>query len=181
MKNTILKKILYTGLLAGSLAACGDDPALVGTNNPYGAAGTCQVPMGIKDRTVMTVFEAGGTLELDIYSAPNGGIEAIGRLTLPSVEQFTLVNGGGLYNYGPAQPNSQFRTCLSTMGTPGNLVRGYSQQDIDLTLYGDAGTIVQMGASLGLTNPAYLTGDGITGQFIVQFQGVQRIVNATRN
>jgi hypothetical protein len=160
MKTNIFKKIIMTTALATGLVACGDDPALIG-NTTNGVAGFCSIPAGVKDRTVIGNLGNGATLRLDIYSTPSGSIAAQGELIVPSIESLYGIDGG-IYNNTYTGPQSQFRTCVSSMNFVGNLERDLSYQEITLTLYGDNNTYIEMGETVG-PYTAVLVGDALEG------------------
>jgi len=173
------KKYLNSTILLSTvtlLQACG------GNKNPnyndpryyssyyQNAGGACQIPQGVKDRTVVGDLGNGAILQIDLFSqSPGNTIAAFGQLSTPSVEALFGVNvftgsfseNPPLTGYGYTGPNSQFTTCVSTNGYSGTLERDGTYQDINLSLVGNGNTFIQMGSSVGV--PAFVSGDSLRG------------------
>lgn len=185
MKNQTrnYKRYLSLSLIvttAALLQACGgSDP--YGDNRYYSsyyqnAGGACQIPQGIKDRTVIGDLGNGATLTLDIFTqGAGGGIAAFGQLSAPSLESLFGVDVfNGNFNqyappttgYGYTGPNSQFQTCVSTNGFSGTLDRGATYEDINLALVGNGNVYIEMGSRVGVN--AFLSSSSLRGTIKVR-------------
>lgn len=179
MKNeTKNKSYLSLALLIGTaslLQACGRGPNF---NDPrffssyyQNVGGVCQIPMGVKDRTVVGDLGNGAILQIDLFTqGPGGTIAAFGQLSAPSLESLfgtNAINGGINFmnppatGFGYAGPNSAFQTCVSSNGFTGTLDRDNTYQDINLSLMGNANVYIEMGSRVGVN--AFLSGDSLKG------------------
>lgn len=170
---------LYTGskrltlglALASLLGACGGEDIPVTPINAAPAS-FCQPPVGQYLRTVHGNFGMGGAvLTLDIFVNGTGRIAAIGELSIPSLESlYGIDNTFGITdpNLTPVQgsgytgAHTPIRACVGTQGFTGDLDRDRAYQDINLTLYGDFGTYIEMGTTVGPVQ-AYLVNENIEG------------------
>jgi hypothetical protein len=158
--KTTAQKILGTAVLS-LMVACGNknnnNPPPPGAVGPVGGVyGGCAIPGGVKDRTVVGNLGNGATLTLDIYSQPSGQIAAVGMINIP--------NSGILY--GTPGTGGAFQACVSSVGL-GALNRGYTYQDIELSLQGN-GVSISLGSAYG--NGTFLTGDSIEGTMYMDLQ-----------
>ena len=169
-KNYTRSLALGALILSGSLLqACGGDPDYDQRyqNDYYQNSAGCQVPAGIKERTVVGSFGDGSTLRIDIFSQSGNTVAAYSELSVPSVEALFGVNvfNGNVNNNqmitGYTGANSQFRTCVSSNGFTGTMLRDSTYQEVNMALVGNGNTYISMGSSIGV--PAFISGDYLQG------------------
>ena len=160
MKTTERKILQVLGLaLSTLLTACGGSsaPYYPPTTNAYGygaGIGSCGVPTGVKDKTVVGSLQGGATLTLDIYTQPSGTIAAVGMINIPSVSSLYQMGYGSVPTGATA---TSFQQCISSNGAVGSIDRSSTYENIEL------------GSRYGI--PTYITGDSIEGTMYIEMQG----------
>jgi len=198
MKTNINLFYKISGLLTLSLVlgACGGEaeepliepaPHFFGPNYSDPFFGDCQIPTGgTFNRSVIGTAQASVVLELDVIDQPNGTIQGVGRLTIPSMERLNGFNTplqnyyqnygyildpvNNTYNGNFNGSNTSYTVCLSSVGLAGSLQQKGPYEELTLSLRGPAGLYSECGSTSGTVTP-YLKNRRLLGQAYMGLPG----------